>query len=296
MRYLFLAHSDWSNVGYGFAESMKAIGEDAIALVAKKHIFGYEKQAKQLESWIHAQNEINEADVVVLLHSQYIMADYADKPVFVFHGGSAYRQSYKEVNRVFNPLVKAAFIQTYDLPRRGAKNPHTLFPAMDTDALQPDYEGHGRRFAHYPSNYLVKKSSVISDVVDKIATINADINIGGKPHTVMLEDMAKCDIYVEHFADYAHWGVSALEAGALGKVVVGKWDDQYRKKYESEFGKCPIISTNTVEQLESELRRLMEMDDKELKKIKRATRKWVDKWHSLEATGNRIKEIVESYV
>jgi len=84
------------------------------------------------------------------------------------------------------------------------------------------------------------------------------------------------------------WSIAALEAAALGKIVITNFV-YGRGMYESAYGPHKLQVANTEEELEEAIIRLLSMSDDELVQLKQDTLDWVTKAHSLKAIGNRIK-------
>ena len=90
---------------------------------------------------------------------------------------------------------------------------------------------------------------------------------------------------------YGEWGMTALEAASLGKIVVTNFlsIDRYKK----EYGECPLVICNTEGEFERRLHELSEMNKDDILKLKKETRKWVEEKHSLKAVGKRLKRYYE---
>ena len=112
-----------------------------------------------------------------------------------------------------------------------------------------------------------------------------------------LQRMSNCDIYIDAFCPrlekkrYGEWGIQALEAAALGKVVVthfGMW-----RQYKKEYGGCALQYVNTQKELKQKLKNLIEMNNDEIQNLKIRTRKWVETHHSLKAVGMKLRKIIQ---
>lgn len=302
---LLLCRDDWANVAYNFQESLRSVGVDALALKERPHAFGYPEEAR-LWSGVHeVYTAAARSDVIVWMHSQHvdigvsstISPNGAIQRFAVFHGGTAYRRNIVGMNQRFNPLVDVTLIQTQDLWNDGAKNTVWMVPGVDLSKFPtPNYyeSCYGLSIAHYPRDSKLKGSKAILSALCEVLARQPESSrhIGYSfadnhvPWPANIERMRHCDIYVHALNQNGSWGVTALEAAALGKIVVG----QFRQKelYENEFGPCPIVEANTEAELVEQIERLVAMTDNEIVALQQATRKWVEDYHSLQATGNRL--------
>jgi hypothetical protein len=225
----------------------------------------------------------------MFMHSSYIAIDkeYEGKRLFVFHGGTAYRQNYEALNKHFNPIVEKCVVQTADLLGKGAKNEVWVLPPVDTKNIQPVYEPQRDKpvVAHYPSNEW-KGTPMIVGVIGKLMKdhdfyweCSSDI----LPWEENMKRMAQCDIYIDGVCPtqgkerYGEWGVQALEAMALGKVTLA---------HGSVAGPILILSENA---LTNYLRQLL---DRGTRWEKMEMRRRVEEDHSYEAVGTVLKEKV----
>ena len=113
-----------------------------------------------------------------------------------------------------------------------------------------------------------------------------------------LRRMSRCDIYIESLnidstSDNQHdWSLTALEAAALGKIVITNFRNQQR--YEKEYGECGLLVANSKKELENILLKLIHSSPEQLIELQRKTRKWVETHHSLKAIGLRFKKIIKN--
>ncbi len=154
--------------------------------------------------------------------------------------------------------------------------------------------------AHFGSN-RAKGTLNINEAVD-----NLEKRIGKKFHywshrgrnldegkcflwTDVMRMVSMCDIYVEGLSleaygkPFGEWGNAAVEAGALGKIVVSH--SLRNDLYEKNFGKCEIQVANSIDELTDTLERLVLMKEAERLEQKKKTRAWVERNHSFEAVG-----------
>jgi len=295
---IFLSNVDWANVGYTFAKAVKIAGGDAEAFSLRPHPLNYTESSKvvglaEIRKFVQAH-----CKTLVWMHSQMVIPPIDSVKKFaVFHGGSTYRNHTKKVNKRFNPIVDVSLTQTQDLLSRGAKNEKWFIPPVDTELLRPDYNTYKLRlFAHFPSGG--RKGTVNIDAVMKDVQNHHRLSWKTSKRTLPweqnIERMRKCDVYIETMrggVDRLAWGVTALEAAALGKVVLANFKDPLQ--YESEFGvRCPILGNNTKEELEANVYKMLNATDSQLHSWRRDTRKWVEETHGMRPTGQRLLEIL----
>lgn len=303
---IFIGYEDNANVGYEFAQALKSIGVDAEAYTKALHGLNYEHQATLLNNLDDISKAYDSASYVVHIHS-YLVLDPSGKKHnykgrYVFHGGSLFRKRPGFFNHLFNEAVNASLIQTWDLMNLGAKNQVWMFPPIDTDKFQPDFTSYRQNgklmVAHYPSSIL-KGSSVIIPVLQKLHEnniIDASYSNGlyTLPHHVHLRMKASCDVYVESLIPKEikcrEWGVSAMEAAALGKIVLTNFDGY--SEYVKEYGSCPFFVLKEPEDIYEYLTYLASMTDDEILELKQKTRAWIETCHSRKATGQRLVDKV----
>ena len=312
MKILIVARSDWANMAYKYQESLRSVGVDAKAVTTSSpnlSCIPYHAETCRLEK---IKGYARHAEIIQFMHSKYIPIgkDFKKtKRLFVFHGGSAYRRNPEQVNNIFNHIVEKSIIQTPDLLGLGAKNEVWVPACVDTDRLKPNYERQGKKIiiGHFPSNAEVKTSEGINLVMK-----NLESKFGNKFEYIFsskrlnweenMKRVSQCDIYIDACTPilktkkspngntYGEWGVAAPEAAALGKVVISHMLNH--KRYVQEFGKCEIRVANSLKEIRKTITKLLKMSDEELIQIKKDTRLWVEKFHSYEFMGRRLRETV----
>lgn len=302
---LFFSIEDWANVGYGFAESLKSVGINAHAFTMNEHVLGYEKQAEEYTSFVEMKKIVDVSDCIVFMHSDPTFVklpfDINGKKKVVFHGGTTYRNNSKAVNNIFNGIVDISLVQTGDLLNLGAKNEKWIFPAIDTDAIKPSKTLSDKIVVgHYPRGPEIKGTEVILDVIEKLKKdfeFEFEYDPNNINHKENLNRINRCDIYIEAVKPelggfkYGEWGVTALEAACMGKVVVSHFLS--KNKYEEEFGVCPILTANNKYDLETHLTSLLSSKNGVIEKHQNNIRNWVVNNHSYKPTGERLKKVLE---
>ena len=328
---LMLAKDDWANTGWRFFKCIQSLGIDILALKSHYHRMAYPEQipihpvmavagAKQKNAaWINIPELIvyaNKAKVIHYIGSCVIFCgvELNDKKVVMQHGGTAYRNHYKDMNEAYEDFVDVSIIQCPDLLGLGAKNEQWIYYPVDTDYIKPDFTTKDKLvIGHFPSNPDVKGSNAITKVIRKLESDPEYKNrfeyIGirsDKKHTWSkefikdclvywvdnLQRLKKCDIIIETMAlslqgeTYGEWGNTAIESAALGNIVVT--NSLTSEQYKKEYGDCALNIANNEIELESTLKRLLSYSNKEISVLKQRTRQWVEDNHSMPVTAQRI--------
>lgn len=306
MKVFLICQNDWANVAYGYQESLKALGVDATAGIFQKHVFDYPNQAQTIDAPKLVKLS-DEADCIIFMHSQPVNIPVGPfklrkKKLIVFHGGSEYRNNPHEVATVFRDIgCKTAIIQNFDLMGLhgyGDINEIPVMPAIDTDYIRPDnYEVEKKLvIAHYPRGYE-KGTNEIRQIMKKYDGI-VEFRCGNPEIPVSWEDnierMKECDIYITAIPHgrVTGIGVSAMEAAALGKIVILPCIDKMR--YKVYFGEEFFYVANNKEQLKGVIDFLICKKPEELVKLKKQSRERVIAAHSYESTGRMLLDIIEN--
>jgi len=309
MKVLLVAQKDWAYAGYTLSRCLESVGVSADMLI------GSLRQNNRPGCGIHftdvnqVRKYAEEADIIQFMQGQWVNTgvDLSTKRVFVYYGGSNYRAQPKKLSNIFNPIVEKSIIQTADLFGLGAKNEIWLLPAVDLNKLNPVYDKHNDKIiiGHYPSKAAVKNTKSINKIINELKSKFGD-RFKYEHTTKMvswdkhIERVARCDIYVEACSPtqkfmgktlkYGEWGITGLEAAALGKVVVTHFLSHER--YAREYGKHELMVANTLPDIKKHLIELLTLTEAELLQRRKDTRAWVEKFHSYEAVGKRLKEEV----
>lgn len=297
MRIVNVSHSDYANYSYLNAKAMRSVGLDADAFILKKHPFGYPKQAN-IVTLERIDRECRNADVIVVMHScgtmETIVNKYAGKkPIVVFHTGTRYRQNKEKYDNLWkNIATKVVMV----LGEFCDETSEFMSMTVDDTELLPDYTNHGNLFGHFPSNPDVKGTATILKVFrDKGYPISYSTK--QLPYERNKLRINGCDIYIELFAPeqkgkvYGSFGTTALEAAAMGKVVITQnlHTDLYWKHYMPCDGPAFV---HTYDDLVSAIDEAYNMSESELLECKQHNRLWVENNHGLIASGNRMKRIL----
>lgn len=292
MKILFLSVYDWANVTYKLAQSMLAVDVESRAICLKVHPLSHlpEERADLADP----QEHLDWADIIVCCHSEMIDIK-TDKPVYVFHGGTRYREGFEELNKFWNPRVEASFLQTQCLFGLGAKNEIELPMPIDTTLHKPAYKrvtSFPVKFGHFPTSPFKKGSEAINYAFYKAACeqhVDYAYDATQREWPKHLTRLKSRDVIVDHMSG-AGWGANGAEAAALGKIVIARMTRE--KEYEEEFGPCEIIRANDEKELTEKILEINMMSASTIRTKQIATREWAKK-HSYKNTGARLKRIFD---
>lgn len=303
-----ISKHDWANFSYDNAKALQAAGFDCEAYVCNDHGFSYQKCATKINLEDFA-TVCEKADIVHVMHSDmecYFIARKLNKKIFVYHTGSGYRANYVKYNEVFNPGVDISFIALGELMGLGANNEKYVVGAVDTLALLPQHLSCRELvFAHYPSKPEVKGTKEIITMMKALEKKHDflffyDDSGAHTPHETQLRKMNDCDIYIELFKPelngqkYGSWGISALEAAAMGKIVVTQ--NLSKEIYEKHYGECPFVLVENAEDFSEKVSALLSMSREAIRSLQERTRQWVEGNHSHAATGRYLKKIIDAHL
>ena len=256
---------------------------------------------------------VERAKVIWLATETYIDTgvNLKNKKVIVGFRGQTYLKNMKASQAVFNRISDVSLITWLPLYGHGLKNEQLVLWPVDTDFIQPNYKENNSKLiiGHFPSTPQNKGTDLIVSVINKLkkeysdkfeyvglADSSFNKRILRQPFHVdwvdNLERMKKCDILIETIKPTLHgkvlgdWSNTALEAAALGKIVITNFRNL--ELYEREYGQHEIHIANDAEQLEDRLIRLFECSYDEIVRKQKAARKWVEDNHSIPVTAQRL--------
>ena len=253
MRVVNICTNDWANFAYDNCRALNSVGIECSSYVNKPHAFDYD-QTSTVINHSEIKNVCSNADIIQIFHSDYNILNhvkYLGKPLVVYHTGSGYRSEPEKLNNIFNPLVEISFTALGELMNHGAKNEIYVVGATDTEKIKPEpTQNKELVLAHYPSKKEVKGTETIVRLMKEIGATNRFIfnyneNDIKYPYSAQQKKMQNCDIYIELLKPelsgkkYGSWGITALEAAAMGKVVVTQ--NLSSEIYEKHYGRSPLI-------------------------------------------------------
>jgi hypothetical protein len=295
---------DWAGMGAHMAEASRRTGQEAVGYAKYQHKFGYLVKDK-LWGTYPSIKELQKAEVVILMHTAMFQKgklpiDSSRQLIGAFHGGPPFRGKEKSfIERMKKKFgVHFHLIQTPEMYVPGDSN-YLLEGLVDTDYLQPVYHnGKHRRliFAHYPrptGNGIALKgtASVVAALTPAsfASRITLLIDKNQKTWVEHMKRVSKCDVYIEKISKTAEFGMSALEAAALGKIVITQ--NEEREEYEKLWGKAPILRANNVDELRGVVNDILSWSKDEILEKQKESRKWVKNCHSMRTVGKRLNRI-----
>lgn len=309
-----LIHSirDYAAVGWHLSKALQSVGVNALAVTRQRRplnspylqkcVYGNRKgYLKRRAKW---------ATHIIWMHSQvppyaYLCSyDLDQTKQFIFHGGSNYTKDPKQQNRRWNWRVHASLMQSPCIMGLGAANEYLLLPAVDVKSILPGTCTNDRLvIGHFPTRMRAKGTKRVRYVFSKLRK-NAELaqraelvlNVRRVPHDEHMQRMSECDVVIDQVAPklqklkMGFFGVTTLEVAALGKIPVclNLWEDAYRK----EYGPSAFAPVGEDNRLIVVLKKLILSPREEIQQKQEAARRWVEKYHSYEATGNRLLEIL----
>jgi glycosyltransferase involved in cell wall biosynthesis len=318
---LLLTQHDWANSVYRLSKCLEMLGLNVVAFKGEKHLFDYPDElpihpaieGRPPNTYHYVPHLKAYADQAKALHfctSTFIDSgvDPFSKNIVIQHGGTMYRVVHPYLNSFYNHFVDATILQTPDLLGLGADKEILITSSVQADAIKPRYRRIKKDkivIGHFPRHPKVKGSHRILETLDALL----ETDLGKKFEYVYSTDtvswpdnlkrMAKCDVIMEtcrpeqHGRKFGEWGNTALEAAALGKIVIT--NSLSIDAYIQEYGKPELLIANNKRELESKLLNVFDWPAEFLAQKKRKTRKWVEDNHSIEATGKRLwKKVYKS--
>jgi hypothetical protein len=304
MKILYICINDWANYGYNQCEALKSIGLDASCCKLNPHIFKYDQQA-EIVAPQDMMKMVLQADYINFIHGEIRLVNQMEyllreKKVAVTYTGSAYRNAPLEHNSTFDGLVDYSFTDQCEFMGLGAKNLHYIAAAVPVSEI--DKFGHEirkpLRVGHYPSNAEVKGTNQILAMLEELhepfQLLHSTDNVS---HRLQFKRMNACDIYVELFKPYlggkpyGHFGVTAFEAAAAGKIVVTQ--NLHQQFYREAYGDCPLVLVKDRIGFINAMDELLGSSEQKISQLQTETYSWVSEKHSYEATARRILSIIQ---
>lgn len=308
MRVINICREDYANYGYEIAESMKLVGIDAEQFVLRRHAFGYVKQGT-FATVARIIEECEKADVIQVMHTDDVMYNivlpfHKKKPIVVWHTGTRYRQNPERYNLLWNRVASKIVCCLGEFMDMGCKNPVFFNMTINTDEYEPNYKTQTPLvFSHYPSNPIVKGTATVKKLLSETRNNNTGKMLCSVDTNIIRHDrsmvrMRRCDVYVEMMATeqngkrYGSFGTTALEAAAIGKIVVTNDTDAHI--YKKYYGDCALHICNTVDEMRNKLHELANKTVPEIVELKKQSRLWVEKNHSRKSSGMRMIKLLKS--
>lgn len=299
MRICNISWTDYANFAYDNCMALRSIGIDCDSFVVRKHPFYYRSSKKIGISQI--RNISSKYDIVQIFFSNEAIASRINrsKRMIVHHAGSDYRMNPDQKNRYFNHIVTDSVIALGEFHGLGAKNEFYVVGAVNCKKYKPKFKTRGKiRLGHFPSNPAVKGTNEILKIVNSLKKqYDFDFEYSTKrvSYREQIERMKQCDIYIELFKPilnnkpYGSWGITALEAAAMGKIVIS--NHTTKDFYTKQYGDCAIQEANTLGELRLKLEIFLGLSTKEIRVMQQYTRNWVESKHDYKPTATRISNL-----
>lgn len=232
-----------------------------------------------------------QAEVIQIMHSDAAIFDavkHLGKRMIVYHTGTRYRENHLHLEQVFKGITSVSdqceFMHLGD---------HKYIVSPVELDMAPLCANTHLKIAHYPSHAWTKGTDKIIEMLQpvhgKFEWQHSTALVG---HKEQLSRIAKCDIYIELFKPeirgnpYGCFGVTALEAAAMGKIVIT--NNLFPKVYTDAYGTCPMTIANTEEHFSNYINQYLKADKNFIRSIQKQNFELMKENHSFTATGNRI--------
>lgn len=299
MKIVNVCKNDWANFMYDNMIALRVVDVDCEAYKLVPH--GWYNHECNVVSLATLTEKIKQADVVQIFHSDLAcltIAKQYNKRIIVYHTGTVYRQDPVMYNDLFNPVVERSIIALPEFSGKGSKNETHVVGAVDIKhhikKIQLPYQ-----IAHYPSNPVVKGTKTIERLMGVIGISTRHQFICSTEivnYRQQIERLLECDIYIEMFnlkqgeKQYGSFGITALEAAAMGKIVIT--NNLNNKVYEDNYGDCGLMICNTEIEFIDNIEFLIQQKPTIISNLQIKTRNWIIRNHSYIATGLRLKKII----
>lgn len=297
MKVVNFSKDDYANFSHDNAMALRSVGVDCTSYVIIPHPFNY-LHTSITASINLVMEEMRSADYVQIFHSDsealnVFINSKSKAKLIVYHAGSRYRRDPKTYNHLFNGFVHRSVIALPEFAGLGSKNEQYIVGAIDTDRIyaNPSHPQAPFTFAHYPSNPDVKGTDDIERMMREVG-IKLRSSVQIVDMAKQYERMRECDIYIELFAPlnggkpYGSFGITALEAASMGKIVVTQ--NLNSDVYFNEYGECKLMNAINEDVFKDIVLSLNGYTQKQITNFQDETREWVVKNHSYKATGERL--------
>ena len=283
-------------------KAMLSVGMNASCYTLNSHPFSYEEQA-QTVTIEQMRVLISQSDIINIVHSDIFLLhafekELKNKKLIVTHTGSIYRNAPEAHNLAFNPHVYLTLTDHCEFISLGAKNINYI--TFSVSANNVPHFGHEIKqpyiIGHYPSNAEVKGTREIIKMLNECKPHELFYSAEIVTNADQLKRMDQCDIYIELFKPelnghpYGHYGVTAFEAAATGKVVITQNLNEH--VYREAYGDCALRICNTPDKFKATVNQLLSLPALRISEIQTETYLWVEQKHSFKANGERLKKLI----
>ena len=301
MKVLNISSDDYANFAHDNAKALRAAGVDCVDWKTNPHVFNYPSERKLVRP-SKIQDEAPNFDLVQIFHSDRSLLHLVKNSgsrLFVYHTGTRYRANPLVHNKHFNPHVERSFIALGEFEGLGSKNETYIVGAVDFDPdLVVDKVYQPYTIGHFPSNKEIKGTKDILETINKVkGSYLLNVDTSPEPYLKQLQRLSDCEIYIELFKPsldgrkYGSFGITALEAASLGKVVITQ--NLSANVYRKHYGEPALFLCDTKEELSRRIEYLLNMETEEFKSLQIASRNWIQSNHSHQATGKRLRNLLK---
>lgn len=168
---------------------------------------------------------------------------------------------------------------------------HIVPRMVDLDKFNPIYNGHKRLTVVHASTHGAVKGT--PDIVKAVKNLknSRDFNfwlVAGMQHRKAMELYQKADIVVCQL-NLDSYGIFAIEAMALGKVVITRLSDKMRKTFPPNL---PLISVDPTD-IRDVLANVLKWSQERRAAVGKAGREYVEKYHTPDTVMPRLLEVYE---
>ncbi len=304
MRVLNITQHDWSNYSHENANALRSVGIWCEDIKENPHWAVYPSQSTIVSTRYELEERIAGADLVQIFHTDLRMWELCKKVgqnnVIIYHTGTKYRKDPSMYKELFRGVL-GVVCDTPDLIGLNRKKEPLISMTVNTTLLtcnKPVKKPY--IVAHYPSKSHVKGTKKVEKVVrsahKELNDFVFKMSMERVNYYEQIQRVKECDIYIEMLSpkqdgyNYGAWGTSALEAAALGKVVITC--DRYAGIYKKNYGaNPPFLIAHTQPELRKVLLKLLMLKPSEIRILQDKHRDYILKYHSHLETGYRLKKL-----
>jgi len=288
--------NDYANYSHDNARALRSIGLECLDVVIQKHIYNYDSQSNPLNK-IGIAYYMKQAEVIQITHTNAALYNLAKEvnpnaKIIIYHTGTTYRKRPEHFNRLFSG-EKIVTDQTEFMEQGDFKY---IVSPVDYERA-PLYREGLKKIAHYPSVATTKGTPKILEMLSKVKEPNSfKYSTTIVPHSKQIERLSQCDIYIELFKPeidgnkYGCFGVTALEAASLGKIVITQ--NLFEDVYTNEYGYCPLSIANTEEEFINLVDGFLSISRRNFNQLQKDTHEIMKDNHSFESTGHKIANFI----
>ena len=288
---LNISTDDYSNYSHNIAKALRSVGLECVDVSNRRHRFTYDSESctMPLDKMIPL---IRKADVINVMHSDHRLLDLAKRfgrgEIIVYHTGTRYRDKPEQMEVLFK-----GYRSVTDQTEFMSLGNHFYLVSPVELPLAPLYKGGKLKIGHFPSTPEVKGTKEIIEMLKpfegQFEWLHSTKLV---PHREQLKRIAECDVYIELFKPelngkpYGCFGVTALEAAAMGKLCITQ--DLEFNTYLNTYGFHPFWLSKDADEFVDNIRNIFHLAPIVATEMRR---RMIDN-HSYQATGNRLAKFI----